>query len=482
MIAKTITVDAWDGCYAEGWKGIIVDEAFAHPAKISYSLSARIYDHAFKAGWVKPGDRVVDPFGGIGGTAIHAACHGLQWFGCELEPRFKDMADQNFDLWARKWGSLPEWVQPRIVCGDSRKLFEVLYGAEAGSLRTIEKHRGGSVATSAGVTEALLGTGGGVAGIVSSPPYAGNEKSDYRIKDENGQDRDERRGFRQGQGCFRGSEGYGQTPGQLGAMRDADFDAVVSSPPYSEGLGHGGKNYKEVGAGGHRTKESQVLGYGDTAGQLGAMIVGSPPFVDQSKNDARPLGGIAERQDQGGSTARHYGTTEGQMGAMVVGSPPFEGSTQVNNNPDDMTAGRGRWEDGKNSAARVKQDYADYESDASLGNSEGETFWSSARDIVAQCHMILRPGGHAIWVCKDFVRAKKRVPFSDQWQALCESLGFRLVCRHRAMLVKVGGTQKLLDGGEHTTTRERKSFFRRLAEKKGSPRIDWEDVICLERI
>lgn len=28
-------------------------------------------------------------------------------------------------------------------------------------------------------------------------------------------------------------------------------------------------------------------------------------------------------------------------------------------------------------------------------------------------------------------------------------------------------------------TTERKSFFRRLAEKKGSPAIDWEDVICV---
>ena len=90
-------------------------------------------------------------------------------------------------------------------------------------------------------------------------------------------------------------------------------------------------------------------------------------------------------------------------------------------------------------------------------------------------------GGVAIWVVKDFVRKGQRVPFSDQWLALCESIGFRLVCRHRAMLVKLGAKQKLLDGGEHQTVKERKSFFRRLAEKKGSPRIDWEDVICVVR-
>jgi hypothetical protein len=38
-----------------------------------------------------------------------------------------------------------------------------------------------------------------------------------------------------------------------------------------------------------------------------------------------------------------------------------------------------------------------------------------------------------------------------------------------------------MDGGHDRLVKERKSFFRRLSEKKGSPRIDWEDVICLEK-
>ena len=101
--------------------------------------------------------------------------------------------------------------------------------------------------------------------------------------------------------------------------------------------------------------------------------------------------------------------------------------------------------------------------------------------IVAQCHAILKPGGHAIWGCKDFVRKGKRVPFSDQWQALCEAQGFRLVCRHRAMLVAHHGEQDGLFGAATQVKTERKSFFRRLAERKGSPAIDFEDVICMER-
>lgn len=68
---------------------------------------------------------------------------------------------------------------------------------------------------------------------VSSPSYGGNEKCDYRITDTRGLDRDERRGKRQGKGSFRGSETYGQSEGQLGAMITGDVQAVVSSPPYA---------------------------------------------------------------------------------------------------------------------------------------------------------------------------------------------------------------------------------------------------------
>src|SRR3990167_3133811 len=91
-------------------------------------------------------------------------------------------------------------------------------------------------------------------------------------------------------------------------------------------------------------------------------------------------------------------------------------------------------------------------------------------------------GGHAIFVTKDFIRKGQRVPFSDQWQALCESVGFRMVCRHRAMLVKSHGTQGTIFGGTEQLSTQRKSFFRRLAEKKGSPAIDWEDVLCMVRL
>ena len=45
-------------------------------------------------------------------------------------------------------------------------------------------------------------------------------------------------------------------------------------------------------------------------------------------------------------------------------------------------------------------------------------------------------GGVAIFVTKSFVRDKKIVDFPGDWQRLCESVGFKTLHIHHAMLVK----------------------------------------------
>ena len=116
-----------------------------------------------------------------------------------------------------------------------------------------------------------------------------------------------------------------------------------------------------------------------------------------------------------------------------------------------------------------------------VGNDQGDTFWAASRLIVEQTYAALKPGGYAAWVCKDFVRKGKRVPFSDQWEALCAAVGFEPVERIAAMLVDDHGDQLDIFGGATARRKERKSFFRRLAEAKGSPRIDHEDVIIMRK-
>lgn len=52
--------------------------------------------------------------------------------------------------------------------------------------------------------------------------------------------------------------------------------------------------------------------------------------------------------------------------------------------------------------------------------------------------------------------------------------------RIHAMLVAENRSPALF-GGEHVKRTERKSFFRRLAEKNGSPRIDHEEILVMRK-
>lgn len=220
------------------------------------------------------------------------------------------------------------------------------------------------------------------------------------------------------------------------------------------------------------------------------LICSSPPFSDSLNNkpSRQILAGSGGRMGESCKSEECYGSTSGNLGnmpmgeppAMIVGSPPYESAISSDGSGIDWSKRRdGRTystdQRGEELAGRYGQ------TNGNIGNQSGPTFWTAAAEIVAQCHQVLRPGGHAIWIVKDFVRKGKRVPFSDQWQALCEAKGFTLVCRHRAMLVKNHGQQGLLEGGSKELKTERKSFFRRLCEKKGSPAIDHEDVICMKK-
>lgn len=639
----------WTGCYDGGWQGEIVAEAFAHPAKVSRALIRRIYAHAFDHGWLRAGDVVVDPFGGICGTALDAMWNGLHWTGCELEQKFVGLGGENIDLWNRRYGLKPGFGSARILQGDSRKLSDVV---------------------------------GGAACVLGSPPFAdslSNKPSTQILAGSGG---------RMGESC-KSDDYYGVAEGQLGAMREGTAPALIcSSPPYAAiATGAGGLNTKpgadgqQSGRNASSASQTADQRYGETAGQLAVMregeapacIISSPPFAAQQtgggiatangvngnvrtgtncgyQNQAETdgnLGSMPEGRfdaviyiDSTGDRDRvprcqHAKTAESALAGEVSDAVPALTSASANyskgernqtvtasashapsatsrcqtttdqctndgaeearlgegmhgdhsaNSPSKETAGSAANADPSNTStcttrktprtrgangitrsatskpcaqnatsrttesncttqsapsairptARGAQELAAQSSaerkcqsepglnstssnqshtcapnaprssvdQAGDGNTaprpvfegrgqkknlsgesklEPDTFWASAQTIVQQCHQVLRPGGHAIWIVKDFVRRGKRVPFSDQWQALCEQEGFRLVCRHRAMLVARHGEQDDIFGATQQLTTARKSFFRRLAEAKGSPAIDWEDVICVEK-
>ena len=280
--------------------------------------------------------------------------------------------------------------------------------------------------------------------IVASPPFC--ESSGAMAKPET------YKGFQHvGSVKHKGNDtkaGYGQTPGQLGSMKPGKVDMVVSSPPYAESMEH---------SGGIDPSKSKYTG---------------GPNSQMNRSDTR------------------YGQTKGNLGNLksgdvdcVISSPPWENSQE-----GASVAGpsSGMWK-GYESGFKAKPGGKIYETSqreygqekGQLGQAQGDTFWQAAKTIVEQCHQILKPGGHAIWVVKSFVRKKKIVDFPGDWQKLCESVGFKTVCVHHAMLVKETKHQTLF-GDTEVKRKERKSFFRRLAESKGSPRIDFEVVLCMQ--
>lgn len=353
-MSETLITD-WHGCYEGGWQGMIAAEAFAHPAKFSYALICRIVRHGLDQGYWKPGDTIGDPFGGVATGGIVCGYHGLNWVGCELEPRFVELGNKNLDMHRQSWSALKQPVYATLLKGDSRQFAQVV-GA------------------------------GCLSGVVSSPPYADTFNSDKQHDAEKGM---EKRAETGGALCWgsnangsRTADAYGASPGQIGALKSGSLDGVVTSPPFEASLSSG-------------------------------------KLSDEMKAEMASRG---HKPSASGESA-DYGSTDGQ-----------------------------------------------------IGNDKGETYWQAMHAVYSSMYAAMKPGGVAGIVVKDYVKAKARVPLCDQTCTLLESIGFDVFERCRCWLVKERREPSLF-GGEHVTKTERKSFFRRLAEKNGSPRIDWEEVI-----
>ncbi len=393
-----MNVTQWHGCYNDSWNGVITPEAFAHPAKYARGLIRRIYQHMLDSGYVARGDSIIDPFGGVALGGLDAMTFGLHWTGCELEPRFVELGNRNIDKWRRDLAMLNGTLgTARLLQGDSRRLLEVV--------------------------------GGGMGAAISSPPFGEAQTYGTPIVYSNG-DRIQDRAY--------SPETQGTTPGNLAALRAdaAGFTAAVSSPPYADAVNGSGE--------GPGARHDPIYHNGDNAHKI--------------------------------SSDNGYGTTPGNIGHMrdagfeaAVSSPPFEESIASDARVGNAAAYTGH-----------KLDRYGY-SDGQLGEQSGDTFWAASRVILEQTYLVLRPGGYAVWVTKDFVRKGAIVPFSDQWEQLCAAVGFEPVERIAAMLVADHGDQLDIFGGATTRLKERKSFFRRLAEKKGSPRIDHEDIIIMRK-
>jgi DNA modification methylase len=468
-----VKISRWEGCYDSSWKGLITDASFAHPAKFARGLIERIYDHCLAQGYLHRGDLVADVFGGIGTGGITAAYRGLNWIGCELEPKFVALAQENFKLHRHGWSAV-RGGSATIIQGDSRKF---------------DEH---------------------VAGIVSSPPFV-DSMSDKPSKQllEGG-------GGRMGGSCK--GDGYGESSGQIGSLKSGAVEAVIASPPFTQGYQSGGginKNgYGKDGADKVGARTYQGQGGDRTAGNIETLkegtvqaVVSSPPYSD-SAPEKFGSGINTEKlwiryREQGGGLSlegfkahkeKHsqgYGTTTGQISQLkggsvdaCVSSPPWESNSEGSRKSGkfkDPTAvlkcNRGH---GASDAAVLAQAARDEQkvygdSEGQIGKEAGETYWQAVDAVYRACFRCIRPGGVIVLVVKDYCSKGKRVRLCDDTMRLLEHIGFEPLERIHAMLV----TETVENGlfGEEKTTKERKSFFRRIYEELAQAKHHWVSIL-----
>jgi hypothetical protein len=448
-----VETTTWGGCYKDSWKGLIVPEAFSHPAKVARGLAVRLFDHGFERGWWDKGSTVVDPFMGICGFGIIAAYKGLRFVGVEIEERFHSLCLENVALHRRRWEAGGDPV-PVCLRGDSRNLAALVAGA---------------------------------AGLVTSPPYADSI--------------DHAPGNKAWVGVRRGNlaqEDYGTTPGQLGALPQGDAEAVITSPPYADSDAHpslGSVNKDAWGRDGRKISARRGLSddYGTAPGQVGALKAGDADSVVTSPPYAASVHGrngidLAKCDRPGAHTqagAQGYGDTPGNVGGLAAGgadsvvtSPPF---SEPGSQPSSILQAGGR--QGVRSACRAAGGDASDDFGATPGQvarERGETYWSACRDIYLECFKVLKPSGVMAVVIKDFVRARKRVPLCDQAWRLLLSLGFTPV-EHIRCLLSEETREPSLFGGDEVSRKSRESFFRRLSRKRGAPEIPWEEILVVRR-
>lgn len=246
---QPVVIDGWTGCYSGGWKGVIVDAAFAHPAKVAFRLAERIYEHAIEEKWCADGQLGAMPEGTL---AV----------------------------------SSPPFPQPYTSGGGINKKGYGPDGTDKVGDRTYQS-QGGDRAE--GNLERLKDGGFDLA--VTSPPF--EDSLDRGVVDKDARRRHARsRGISNAEHVTpidmdsQRTQEYGSTEGNIGNMRGG-FQAAISSSPYEGSLKpetedqtarkqiriaksqslYDGRDLEESSSG----KGALGGGYGTTDGNTGAM-------------------------------------------------------------------------------------------------------------------------------------------------------------------------------------------------------------------
>ncbi len=409
----------WHNCYSKTYD-LIAPDSYAHPAKMAPALCFRILKHLKELGLLKQGDTVLDPLAGTGRTAMCAGAKGYRAITVELEDKFIGFEHQNKDYAERKLHHELDWT---ILQGDARSLSDLL-------------------------TERGLVT-------VSSPPYedALPNGLDRKAAEQMVQAMYNKHGRTYSKEDFeyqvelilkRSNREYGDAEGQIGNLKDKPLKSIVS-PPYGESLNEKKnttsnlKREERLKTAGHEPKEFM----GGTARNAS--------LEDGLRYSHNPLN-IGNYPDKPLKT---------------VVSPPYEDALKRDRSiePSGLRDTYSRGD--KNISAGYQTD------ESNIGSQGGETYLSEMLRVYQE---IGKVSDVLAIVIKNPTRGGKLRRLDTDTLRLLELSGWKLCCRHRALLFEELEQGDLFKGSQKKV-RGRMSFFKRLSWQNGQPVANWEDVI-----
>lgn len=284
---------------------------------------------------------------------------------------------------------------------------------------------------------------GNIAAIITSPPYERQHQG--------GCDSPKVR-----HGCikerYQNTENIGNLP---------YVDTVITSPPYSEGVGHdSGDNasneYKER-LEMQRKYTRQMVSEGNIAklkhGSMDAIITSPPYEASVSDGKESPLAGADEKKYgrwRKGTARKHSYTQHGEPCKVdtVITSPPYEGCLEGTSrhtrggiaSRDPALAQTGTYatrlsfgvpvgySPNKSNIGNLKSTDEEYQNITSdlLTKNNKPTYLSEMFKVYSEMWKVLKPGGLAIVVVKPFIRQKKPVDLPYHTYLIMRRCGFVL--------------------------------------------------------
>jgi len=375
----------------KGWRDHFTQDSITHPAKMNLNLLRWILRT-----YTKPGDTVLDPMAGTGSTIIIASLLGRHGIAVEYEPKFCEMINENIKRTERHTTFTPKG---KMICiqGDARELSKLLKEPDV---------------------------------VITSPPYSG--RAEHRLGYDY-QKRDKERGHK----AYKGHrESYSADPNNISNLPHGDIETIITSPPYSEGIGHdpgdkASEKYKER-LEMQKKYTRQMVSEGNIAklkhGDIDAIIT-SPPY-----GEAQSGGGIATKGYDGpkhtptdlvGERSYMPDKFEGEENIsrlkygevdVVVSSPPYEETISGE--------GGGSLDQEESQSLKTMRKYS--EDADNIGNLKSESYLAAMLQVYSECYKVLKSKGVIVLVTKNFIREKKVVRLDEDTIKLCEAAGFRL--------------------------------------------------------